>query len=173
MSKTFTMYTLRSGIPFIEAVHLGGKQKPKSVLIRLSETTSVPGAALGIANNWHRNESFHDSCHYVLDRSFVFQCVPENRVAFSTPYTSNGTISINVCAQPLFDVEFWKDPDYAAMLHRTAELTAKICGQYNIPVRDIGVEQHRGWFRKGGVITAVKGAWPGEQFLEAVRILKP
>lgn len=172
MSKAFKMLTLRRGIPFIEAFHKGGKQKPKSVLIRLSETTSAEGAALGIAGNWHRNEEYHDSCHFVLDKSLVFQCVPENVVAYPTPYTSKGTISINVCAQPVFDVAFWSDPDYAHMLHRVAGLTAKICEQYDIPVRDIGLEQHRKWFRKGGIIVAVKGAWPTQRFLDTVSILK-
>jgi N-acetylmuramoyl-L-alanine amidase CwlA len=160
--------TLTQAIPFIEASNSGRKQRPKSVLIRLSETTSERGAALGIANNWHRNSSLMDSCHYVVDNELVYQCVPHNQIAYSSKFSSQGTISINVCAQPVFDPSFWLDPDYVTVLFRTAELTARLCNEYHIPVRYADLMQHRGWFRKGGIILAVKGGWPVERFLKAV-----
>lgn len=164
--------TLMHTIPFIEARNHGGKQRPKSVLIRLSETTSDRGAALGIANNWHRNVSFMDSCHYVLDRELTFQCVPSNLIAYSTPYDSKGTISINVCSQPVFDATFWRDPDYEVMFDRTAALVAGLTSKHRIPVRYVDLTKHRGWFRKGGIILAVKGGWPADDFLTKVNQLR-
>jgi N-acetylmuramoyl-L-alanine amidase CwlA len=160
--------TLTRTIPFIEARHKGRKQRPKTIMIRLSETTSDRGAALGIANYWHSPSSPLESCHYVVDSELTFQCVPVNRVSYSSKLVERGVVSVNVCAPPTFDVGFWKDQDYANVLDNAAKLVAYLCKTHNIPVRGVDLLDTRRLFSRGGIMVNVRGAWPTNDFLLAV-----
>lgn len=164
--------TLMQTIPFVEARHIGGKQRPKSILIRVSNTTSQTGAAFGIASAWHKVANNVDSCHYVVDEESTFQCVPDRIQAMATHYGSKNTISINVCAQPASRATDWFDLEHNAVFERTAKLVADISDRYKIPVRDTNWITHHPWFFRGGIIVCVKGAWPTEQFLDEVNIHK-
>lgn len=159
-------------VPFVEARHQGGKQRPRSIVIRSSHTTSVEGAALGLASAWHRNTSSSQSCHYVVDESHVYQCTPDKIESEQGP--GRGAIHICLCSEPLTSVEHWDDKHRAAVLDRAVDLVAQLCLAYRIPPNylDFSAERawdHREWIRPKGLILRVQGKFPADQFLANVK----
>jgi len=159
---------LMSDIPFVEARHSGRKQRPKVVSLRLTETTSKHGAAMGIARYWNASNSPIESCHYVVDEELTLQCVPVDKVAYSSKFDAKGTISINVCAFPTFDVNEWLDTERAEALDNAAKLTARLSKAHNIPIRYVDLLDHRRIFSRGGIMVNVRGSWPTHTFLTKV-----
>lgn len=163
---------LMRDIPFVAARHLAGKQRPKTIAIRLSETTSDSGAALAIAYAWHKRNSKVDSCHYVVDAQATYQCVPDNFVTFSYPALGKGVISINVCAIPTSKVDTWQEQGPWSAFNQTAKLVAALSHKYHIPICYVDFEKHSSWWAKGGLINCVKGEWYDLEFLELVNQYK-
>lgn len=161
--------TLVRTLPFVEARHMGKKQRPKTISLRLSETTSDRGAAMGIASYWNASHSPVDSCHYVVDDELTIQCVPNDRVAYSSRFDAKGTISINVCSFPTFDVTDWQN---SSALDNAAELTARLVKAYGIPVRYVDLLDNRRIFTRGGIMVNVRGSWPTHTFLDKVNNYK-
>lgn len=160
-------------VPFVQAHHHGGKQRPTAIVIRSSFTPSVRGAALAIANYWHQPNSPIDSCHYVVDESNVYRCVPDKVSAYSLPASSRGSISINVCSEPLENVHFWDDAEHVATLDLVADLVAELTRVYKIAPKYLNSEEEARWMktkrrRHGGIIVRVEGAWPYSGFIANV-----
>ena len=157
---------LGKNIPFVEAAHHGGKQKPKAILLRTSWTTDEQGAANGIAQAWHNPRSRIDSCHYVVDVSQTLRCVPDKVVAFPFYTGYQGAISINVCHDP-------PTGPTELTLNRAAKLTARLCKLYSIPVRILSDEQEQRWLkhqwrRRGGIILKTVGEFPADEFFTMI-----
>lgn len=163
-----------SNYPYVEAFNQGDKQRPTAMYIRLSNTPYEVGAALAIANTWHKRNSPVDSCHYVTDEVATYQCVPDKVTAFHKAYGSKGQISINVCAYPTEDVSSW---DRTNVINQTAELAAEISIIHKIRVRYLNDAQlmrwnKRKWRHRGGIIVNVEGDWPYSSFLEKVNAFR-
>lgn len=174
MSKTDSML-LGNDIPFVEAAHHGGRQRPTAIVLRTSFTTGDNGAALGIANAWHNKNNRVDSCHYVVDEAKVFRCVPDRVMAFPLQSTSTlykNTISINICHDP----PVCPDED---VIYGVGHLVARLCKLHKIKVRildrivDANEEcrwvKHK-WRSRGGIILKTVGDFPVDRFLEAIEL---
>lgn len=149
-------------IPFVEAAHRGGRQRPSAVLLRTSWTTGDHGAANGIAQAWHNPNNRVDSCHYVIDEAVVLRCVPDKVEAFSTKGNHKGTISINLCHNPPY-------PPVPSIIKQAAQLTARLCKLYSIPIRILSdIEEERWmshkWRFRGGILLKTVGDFPTEKF---------
>lgn len=158
-------------IPFVEAQHVGGKQKPTAIVISLSMTTSEKGAALGIANYQHRFDSPRKSAHYVVDEAVTYCCIPDNVAAYGNPHR---TINVQICAQPHEDVPLWENGTAAPVMHRAAVLVADLMVLYKIRPKNLRGSSEERWFkhrwrRRGGLIIKVTGTWPYEVFLDDVK----
>lgn len=153
-------------IPFVEAAHYDGRQRPSAVLLRTSWTTGDSGAANGIAQAWHNPNNRVDSCHYVIDESQVLRCVSDKIDAYHTTHNYKGAVSINVCHDPPFSPE-------PAIVCRAAHLTARLCKLYRIPVRIMGDEDEQRWMKhkwksRGGIFLKTVGNFPVDEFLASV-----
>jgi hypothetical protein len=153
-------------VPFVEAVHHGGKQRPTAILLRASWTTGDPGAAYGIAQAWHNPNNKRESCHYVVDTARVIQCVPDKIEALPLSESCKSAISINVCYDPPFEEDM-------LVVLRAAELTARLCKLYHIPIRildDVDEEcwKRRRWRSRGGILLKTPGGFPTQDFFALV-----
>lgn len=159
--------SLMRTIPYIEArlpSHLGKKQNPKTISLQLSGTTADRGAALGIANYWNGSSSQLSYSHYVVDEELMFQCVPDSR-----RLTERGIVRINVCGEPVTDGSLWTGTQKFDVFHNVVGLVAKLCWKYGIPAREIGLEEHRKFLGRGGIMFDIRGAWPREYFFAALQ----
>lgn len=159
-------------VPYVEARYQGAKQRPRAIVIRSSHTTSSDGAALGLANAWHRNNSAQLACHYVVDEAKIYQCVPDQIEAERAP--GRGVIHICLCSEPLDDVSFWDDKEHVAVLDRAVDLVAQLSLAYKIPARYLEGEEQQKWdhrklIRPKGIILRVVGEFPAGQFLSNVK----
>lgn len=159
-------------VPFVEARHVGGPQKPTAIVLSLSSTTSDEGAALGIAMNLHKATAPFNSYHYIVDEAQTYRCVPDDVAAYSSPHRA---IDILICAQPRTEEwPLWKDTPETRVFHRTVNLVAELILAHKIKDRYLDAEsetkwaQHK-WRRHGGLIVRVIGTWPYEEFLSDVR----
>jgi hypothetical protein len=158
-------------VPFVEARHVGGSQKPTSIVLKMSSTTSEKGAAFGIANYHHKETAPLVSFHYIIDEEMTYRCVPSNVAAYGNPYRA---INILMCAQPHDYVPLWEDATASRAMHRTADLIADLMLVHHIRVRNLRGKdaqrwhQHR-WRRRGGLLVRPTGAWPHEAFFADVQ----
>jgi hypothetical protein len=157
-------------IPFVEARHVGKKQKPTAIVLDLSATTSEKGAALGIAMYHHSINAPSESHHYIVDEAETYRCVPDNVSAYRSPYRA---LSVLICAQPHEYEPLWEDATAALVLYRAAELVASLLSTYKIPVRYLDADDEQKWInhswrRRGGLIVQAIGTWPYESFLNDV-----
>ena len=155
-------------IPFVQAHHVGGKQRPTAIVIRTSWTTGDAGAAHAIAQAWHNPYNKIDSCHYVIDKQQTIRCVPD-KVAARSVYTSiyRNAITINVCYDP---------PEIPSdmVIVRTAKQAARLCRLHRIKLRILDKEQELKWLKRpwktnGGIILATAGSFPVHDFFDRVQ----
>lgn len=164
MSKSDAL--LGKHIPFVEAAHVGGKQRPTAIVLRTSWTTGESGSANGIAQAWHNPYNKLDSCHYVVDAFQTIRCLPDKRESFYTKYPLKRVISINVCHNPP------SAPDEEVVL-RVAKLSARLCKLYRIPVRILSKTEEAKWVKhpwrhRGGILLSTVGAFPTNAFLKCL-----
>lgn len=159
---------LGDNIPFVQAAHIDGKQRPSSVLLHTSWTTGRAGAANGIAQAWHNPNNRKDSSHYVIDQSTILRCVPDKVSSIRTAGEYKGAISINVCYDP---------PEIPNLetVERAARLTARLCTLYHLPVRILDEDQEAKWLqhkwrRRGGIILKTAGVFSAADFLLDVKL---
>lgn len=160
---------LGTNIPFVQAHHIGSKQRPTAVVIRTSFTTGVAGAANAIAQAWHNPNNHTDSCHYVIDEFKVIRCVPDRiscRSVYSSRYNRN-SITINVCHDP-------PSPPVESIVYRTSRQVARLCRLYRIRHRLLNEDEIDKWVEhpwkfRGGIILATVGDFPTTEFMTSVQ----
>lgn len=159
---------LGKDIPYVQAHHVGAKQRPTAVVLRTSFTTGDAGAALGIARTWHSPVNKIDSCHYVVDELQTIRCLPDNlacRSIFASGYRR--AIMINVCYDP-------PQPPVERVVYHTAKQVARLCKLHRIRVQildqweEVRWLQHP-WKHRGGIILATSGNFPTHNFLSSVK----
>jgi hypothetical protein len=155
-------------IPYVEAAHSGGRQKPTALIIRTSWTTDHAGAANGIAQAWHNPRNKFASSHYVVDESTVLRCVPDKIQSGDTMTRYKGAVSIMVCHDPP------KEPK-PTTVSLAAQLAARLCVLYKIPTRQLDNADQMDWGmhrrkrRFGGIILETVGPFPANDFFVFVR----
>lgn len=157
-------------IPLVEARHVGKKQRPTAIVLKLSFTTSDKGAALGIASFLHQKNSPEVSHHYIVDNEMTYMCLPGRTAAYGSPRQS---ISVLVCAEPHEIEAMWEDAIAKPVIYRAASLVATLMLHYKIRPRYLTGEAEEKWLkhkwrRRGGIIVQIPGTWPYESFLQDV-----
>jgi N-acetylmuramoyl-L-alanine amidase CwlA len=157
-------------VPFVQAHHIGSKQKPTAILLQISHTTSDQGAALAIAQRLHKTNAPPNSYHYIVDEARAYRGVPDDRAAY---LATHRTINVLMCSQPHEAEPLWEDATAVPVLHRTAELVVELCLAHNIKPRYLDDEAYDHWYRhkwrrRGGIIVDVMGTWPYQSFIDDV-----
>lgn len=160
--------------PYVQALHQGGKQKPTAIILRPSFTNSKDGAALAVAQFWHRSESnFWDAGHYTVDSDKRFRCVRDNVVA-GRDSSGKGELRIAICADPVSNNTFWDEDEHRLVLRKTAELVAELSLVHKIKLTYLDDEQYARWQirrtrRRGGIYVIEQRGWPYAEFLQEVK----
>ena len=166
--------------PYVQALHQGGKQKPTAIVLRPSFTNSKEGAALAVAQFWHRSaNNFWDAGHYTVDADRRFRCVRDNVIA-GVDDTAKGEIRIAMCADPFSKEVFWNEDEHRHVLRNTAELVAELSLAYRLKVEYLDETKMAQWRKKrsrrrGGIYVAEPRGFPFDAFLDEVlaqRVLK-
>lgn len=165
--------------PYVEAHHQGGKQKPTAIILRPSFTNSEEGAALAVAQYWHKSSSFWDAGHYVVDNNRRFCCVRDNVIAGKDP-SSKGELRVALCADPVSRQIFWDEDEHRHVLRNAAQLVAELTLAYKIKVRYLDQEDLEHWIkfrtrRRGGIYVDESRGFPYQAFIDEVnaqRVLK-
>lgn len=158
--------------PYVEALHQGGKQKPTAIFLRPSLTNSKEGAALAVAQYWHRHSSFWDAGHYTVDSFKRFRCVRDNVIA-GKDQSGKNSIRVAMCADPATGEIFWDEDAHRHVLRKTAELVAELTLAYKINVTYLDSDGLARWEarrtrRRGGIYVFEPSGWPYQAFLDEV-----
>lgn len=161
-------------IPFVEAKHKGGRQKPTAIEIQASFTTSEKGAALGVAQAWHRDASTLPVSHYSVDEVEKYHCVLDNVQAGRKEQREKNVLRVTICAEPQGRQHFWDHDIHDLVLSNAANLVAQLCLAYHIPTKYLDEDatarwKRLRWRRRGGIIVDVPGDWPYRSFLLEVQ----
>lgn len=162
-------------MPYVESAFKGGRQRPTAIIISPSFTTSVKGAAVGIAKTWNRGRTQLDPSHYVVDETTVVRCVDDKFFVASSPHDVDmGAIRIMICAHPA-NASFWDLARHGMVLQKTSELVAELIVKHKIKLAYMNEQTMRRWEehpwrRRGGIfIDENAGEWPHQHFMDAVQ----
>lgn len=158
--------------PYVQALYQGGKQKPTAIILRPSFTNSEEGAALAVAQYWHKSGSFWDAGHYTVDSTKRFRCVRDNVIAGIKDVDKNA-IRVAMCADPVSHTTFWDKDEHRQVLRRTAELVAELTMAYEVGVRYLDENAKARWEkrrtkRRGGIYVFEPSGFPFEAFINEV-----
>lgn len=158
--------------PYVEAHHQGGKQKPTAIILRPSFTNSREGAALAVAQYWHRSSSFWDAGHYTVDDTSRIRCVRDNVIAGKDD-SGKGELRIALCADPVSRQVFWDEDEHRHVLRNTAALVAELTLAYKIQTTYLDKEGLDRWakFRtrkRGGIYVHEPSGFPYQAFIDEV-----
>lgn len=159
-------------LPYVEALHQGGRQRPTAIILRPSFTNSEDGAALAVAQYWHRSSSFWDAGHYTVDNTKRFRCVRDNVIA-GKDVEDKGAIRIAICADPVTGTTFWDEYEHRFVLRQTAELVSELTLAYNIRPNvlsesDLVQWRKRRTLRRGGIHVVETRGFPFDSFMNEV-----
>lgn len=158
-------------IPYVQARTDAKRQRPSTILLRVSDTTASAGAAKAISAVWH-TQIAPSNTHYVVDSSDVVRTEADNR---RDAFFLKGGISITVCSRYLEDPSDWftQGSEQEQAWRKTANLIAALCVKHKIPLKEVNRDQMLNWAgfptkRRGGLFYHSPSAKPGD-FLSLVK----
>ena len=121
--------------PFVESPHVTktGGRKIDLIVIHTMEMDEKGETAENCAQ-WFRNPAAKVSAHYCVDANSIVQCVRDQDVGWHAPGANHDGIGIEHAGRAKQTGRDWSDAYSEAMLERSAELVAKLCRTYKIPV---------------------------------------
>ena len=98
------------------------------------KTTAAEDCAAFFHNQPHSSAT-GSSAHYCVDNNSVVQCVRDHDVAWAAPGANETGLHFEHAGYASQTKRDWSDDFSTAMLHRSAELVARKCKRYHIPIR--------------------------------------
>lgn len=161
------------------AHHSGQGNHPVTrVVIHSAVMPCRPGAARKLAA-WNAAGTTGGSWHYAVDPAETIQCSYDRFVCHHAPPNPH-SIGIEMADLPAASSVRWLLPAQAAMLRRTARLTAELCLAYELPLVFLGPAQLAAG--RHGITTHAMvsdtwnqsshwdpGGWPRRRFMRLVR----
>jgi N-acetyl-anhydromuramyl-L-alanine amidase AmpD len=121
--------------PFVESPHVSRTQGRRIDLIVIhSMENDEKGTSAESCAQWFRNPLAKVSAHYCVDVDSIVRCVRDQDVAWHAPGANHNGIGIEHAGRARQSRAEWQDAYSAAMLERSARLTAGLCARYRIPV---------------------------------------
>lgn len=124
-------------IPFVQARHYtpASGRPIQVIVIHDMEYPERPGGAEWCANFFAGPGAPQASAHYCVDNNSVVQCVKDKDVAWAAPGNNHNGIQIEHAGFAAQSRKEWLDAYSTAELKRSAQLVARLCKKYKIPVR--------------------------------------
>jgi hypothetical protein len=124
------------------AHHSGHGNKPiVRIVIHSTVSPCEPGGARDIARYFQR-ESAGGSAHYTIDPEETIQAAWDSVVCWHAPPNPH-SLGNEMCEYPSWNPARWLGKNHRKMLARTAQLTARQCLAFDIPIRKLTVTQVR------------------------------
>ena len=111
--------------------------KPRSIdliVIHTMESPDKPDTAERVAAWFAGSNAPRASAHYCLDVDSTIQQVRDRDVAWHAPGANHNGIGIEHAGYAKQSAKDWKNAYNQAMLSRSAQLVARLCKEYNIPI---------------------------------------
>lgn len=126
-------------IPFVPArnytmVALSKPRRIDLIVIHTMESPDKPDTAERVAAWFAGPNAPRASAHYCLDLDSTIQQVRDRDVAWHAAGANHNGIGIEHAGYAKQTAKEWKNTYNQAMLLRSAQLVAKLCKEYNIPV---------------------------------------
>lgn len=145
VSENPTAPVIAAELPFVQAAHCFRKGRPASairqIVIHTMESPEKPTTAENVAAWFAGPSAPQASAHYCVDEDSIVQCVQDADVAWHVPgrytsgvYANDVSIGIEHAGYAKRTAEEWASPQTMAMLRLSAQLTARLCKKYDIPV---------------------------------------
>lgn len=133
---------LAHSIPFIEAKHHGRAARALVDLIVLHcmEAPEASTRAEACAEYFAMGPVVA-SAHYCADSDSVVQCVPDHLVAYGAPGANHNGLHIELAGYARQARDAWLDDFGIRMLWMAAQLVARKCSEWNIPVLFLRADQ--------------------------------
>ena len=133
-------------IPFVPArnytlVALTHPRKIDLVVLHTMEAVDKPDTAERVAAWFAGPDAPKASAHYNVDRDSIVQSVRDRDVAWHAPGANRNGIGIEHSGYAKQTVKEWKNDYNQAMLSRSAQLVARLCKEYNIPIERRTVDE--------------------------------
>lgn len=123
-------------VPFIRAAHFTvSPRKIDLVVLHSMESPEKPGTARAVANWFAGPNAPQASAHYCVDADEVVQCVLAKDIAWAAPGANRNGIHIEHAGRAAQTADEWRDEFSMATLHRSIELTARLCKGLDIPAK--------------------------------------
>ena len=104
------------------------------LVIHTMESPEKPDTAESVAHWFAGSTAPQASAHYCIDDNSIVQCVQDKDVAWHAPGANHNGIGIEHSGRAAQGLKGWADEYSTKMLELSAELAAKKCKEYNIPV---------------------------------------
>lgn len=125
-------------LKFIQATHYtpASGRSIEVVVIHTMEAPEKPETAEGTARWFAGGRNAPEaSAHYCVDNNSVVQCVRDQDVAWAAPGCNHNGLQIEHAGYARQSAAEWQDTYSKAMLGLSAQLAARLCQRYGIPVR--------------------------------------
>lgn len=135
-------------IPFIKSANFtkgrGGK-KVRLIVIHTMETPETAGRAKSVAEWFKRNVSRKSSVHFCVDNKSIISTVPTSDTAYAVGQwdANQSSISIELAGKASQTPLQWKDAYSRAELKNAADLVARLCKEFNIPIVKVSASRVR------------------------------
>lgn len=130
-------------IPFVEArnyTHGSKRIVANLIVIHTMEAPEKPGTAHNVALWFAGDNAPRASAHYCVDEVDTIQCVRDTDVAWHAPGANQNGIGIEHAGYARFNDEDWSSDGCRKMLERSAQLAARLCRRWAIPVVKLSSE---------------------------------
>jgi len=123
-------------LPFVQAKNFTPAHRTTIdlIVVHTMESPEKPGTAANVARWFAGPDAPRASAHYCVDRDQIVQCVRDEDVAWHAPGANHNGIGIEHAGYARQTPEEWADDYSMVMLDRSAELAARLCRRYSIPI---------------------------------------
>ena len=124
-------------IPFVQARNFTkGRSNAIDVLvIHTMESPEKPDTAESVANWFAGSTAPQASAHYCIDENSVVQCVHDMDVAWHAPGANHNGLGFEHAGRAAQTKSDWSDDYSTKLLELSAELAARKCKEFDIPVQ--------------------------------------
>jgi hypothetical protein len=122
--------------PFVQARNFkaASRERIDLLVVHSMEAPEKPTTAENVAAWFAGATAPMASAHYCIDADSIVQCVREKDVAYHAPGSNHNGIALEHAGYAKQSAEDWGDTYSETMLRRSAELAARLCRKYDVPV---------------------------------------
>lgn len=116
-------------------------RKVRLIVIHTMESQEKPGTAKNVAKWFSGPTAPKASAHFCVDNKDAVRVVEDDDIAWAAPGANSDGLHIEIAGSARQTKGQWRDEYTLACLDRAAEVAAKWCVKYQIPVKHLNLNQ--------------------------------